>query len=403
VKRDVEELRARGERDLAKILLADPLITKLIERYQEKRIQARRYLLGTSVRLTESMAPDIHAVASHCRETLGLVEPLEIYVSPSPSFNAFSYGREGERVIVGTTSALLEAFASDELKFVVGHELSHYMFRHHDVPVGALVRGRSGVKPKQAIQLFQWQRYAEISSDRAGLVCAGSLAATGRAFFKIASGLKGTSIRFDIDTYLEQVGDIEEEAAKERKSRRAGREEMRTDWFASHPFSPLRVRAAQLCSESVICREDGMSVDELESKIQALMSLMEPSYLMDDSASGEAMRRLLFAGGVLVASAVDGISDEELEALKGFLGEGLPSELNVDTLREDLDRRVEFAIEHVPSLKIAQVVRDLAVIAMADGHQAEEELEVIYDLADRLGIDRMVVERTVVAARSDLD
>lgn len=396
-----EQLRAKGERDLAKLLLSDPYLTKLIERYEKtKKQEARRYLLGSSVRLTASMTPDLHEVAEHCRSVLEITEPVEIYVSPNPTFNAFSYGGENDLVIVGLTSSLLEAFEPEELRFVIGHELGHYVFSHQDVPVAALVRGRSGIPPRKALQLFQWQRYAEISSDRAGLVCSGDLKATARAFFKMASGLRGEKVTFDIDAYMDQIGDIREEAAKARQ----GDEQVRADWFASHPFSPLRIRAAQLCAESELFREGGTSTEDLESSVQELMAIMEPSYLLDASPAGEAMRRLLLAGGILVAAAIDGISEEELDTLKGFLGEeNVPHELNPDALRSDLAERVAFAKKHVPPLQLDKVVRDLAVISLADGHQHEEELNVIYELAEMLGVSRMVVDRAVEAARSNLD
>lgn len=396
-----ERLRAKGERDLAKLISSDPYIKGLIERYQRTKVeQARRVLLGTSVRLSATMTPEVHEVAEHCRATLGIQEPLEIYVSPSPVFNAFSYGGEKDRIIVGMTSSLLESFEPEELRFVIGHELGHYLFEHHDVPVAVLVQTPPGIPPRKALQLFQWQRYAEISSDRAGLVCAGDLEPTARAFFKIASGLRGDRVRFDIDAYLAQITDIRAEAEKARQ----GPERISADWFASHPFSPLRIRAAQMCAASELMVEGGTSVEKLEADVQDLMSLMEPSYLLDRSAAGEAMRRLLFAGGVVVAATVDGISDEELKSLGGFLGEeNLPSSINDDALRADLDNRIELAREQVPPLRLTQVIRDLVVIALADGHQHQDELAVIYEIAEKLELGRMVVDSTVEAARTGLD
>jgi Zn-dependent protease with chaperone function len=396
-----EGLRAKGDRDLAAILLADGFIQRFIEKRERDEVaETRRYLLSTAVRLTASMAPELHHTAEHCHRVLGVDEPLELYVAPSPHYNAFSYGSERGRVFVGLTSALLEAFAAAELRFVIGHELGHYIFRHHEIPVAALVHRRSGIRAEQAIQLFSWQRYAEISADRAGLVCAGALTPTARAFFKLASGLRGDNIVFDIDEYLGQIGDIESEAAQARQ----GKERPRSDWFASHPFSPLRVRAAQLCTASEVCGPEGVPIAQLESEVEQLMSLMDPSYLLDKSDTGEAMRRLLFAGGVLVTAASGPIRDEEVAALERFLGEGsLPAELSPEALQADLDDRIEFAKQHVPPLKRAQVIRDLCVIALADEHADEQELTVIRGIAERLDVDPTVVDQTLVAARSGLD
>ncbi|MEM9491226.1 MAG: M48 family metallopeptidase [Myxococcota bacterium] len=402
-------LRASGDRDLAKILLEDRDIRKAIDKLYEDRIDdTRRQLLATAVRITRGMAPQLHEHVNHCRATLAVERPVELYVLANPSFNAFSYASEGERIFIGITSSLLEALDDGELRFVLGHELGHQVFGHHDIPVAAILHrrmGKSGVRAEQALRLFSWQRFAEISADRAGLVCAGALEPSGRAFFKLSSGLSGElAVMFDLEAYLAQVGDIAAEVDKAREDRKQNSDEVRPDWFASHPFSPLRARATQLCADSVICTPDGMSVEELEAQVQQLMSLMDPSYLHDRSDTGEAMRRLLFAGGVLVAAADGAIDEPEVAALQDFLGVGnVPSRLAPEALERDLERRVEYVKQHVPPLRCAQVIRDLCVIALADGRVEDSEIAVIRRLAEKVGVEALVVDRALVAARAELD
>jgi len=396
-----DRLRAKGDRDLAEKLLELSEIAKFIENLARDQVdEARRHLLSVAVRLTETMAPSLHAVVERCRAALEVELPIELYVVPMTQFNAFSYGSERGRVLVAMTSELLQRFDDDELAFVIGHELGHFVFEHHAIPVGALVHGKSGIRAEQAIMLFAWQRFAEISSDRAGLVCAGAIEPTGRAFFKIASGMTGERITFDIEAYLDQIGDIEAEAAELQSERN----KPRPDWFASHPFSPLRVRAAQLCADSVLVDPGGMSVDDLEAEVAKLMGIMDPSYLHERSESGEAMRRLLLAGGVLVAAASGGISDAEKEALERFFGEGmLPPRLNPEALERDLKRRIEFVNDKVPPLKRAQVIRDLCVVALADGHADASELVIIRQIANEIEVPPTVVDKTIRTARAGLD
>jgi len=395
------ELRAIGDRDLAERLLDEREIKAAIENEaRDATDETRRHLLSVAVRLTATMAPSLLAVVERCRTALEIELPVELYVVPMAQFNAFSYGSERGRVLVALTSELLQKFDDDELAFVMGHELGHFVFQHHTIPVARLLTTESGISAEQAIMLFSWQRYAEISADRAGLVCAGAVAPTARAFFKIASGMSGDRITFDIEAYLEQIGDIEAEAAELQSAKASPR----PDWFASHPFSPLRVRAAQLCAGSALCVPDGISVEELESEVQRLMAIMDPSYLHDRSESGEAMRRLLFAGGVLVAAASGEINDAEKRALEHFLGEGmLPPRLNPDALEQDLEHRIELVKEKVPPLKRAQVIRDLCVIALADGHADAAELVVIRNIAQRIEVDASVVDKTMRSARAGFD
>ena len=325
---------------------------------------------------------------------------MEVYAAPDPHANAYTYGEEQGRILVVMTSALIEGLTSDELRFVIGHELGHAIFGHLDIPVGLLARGDTGIGKEQALRLFSWQRHAEISADRAGLVCAKSLEPTASAFFKISSGLTGTTLKFDIDEYLAQIGDIEAEAA----SSETDAKKLRADWFASHPFSPLRLRVAQLTARSQILTEDGMPITELEQEIQSLMTIMDPGYVHDRSDTGEGMRRLLFSGGLLIATADGDMHENEIKVFERFLGEGaMPTDPKPAAIRANLDSIIEHAQAHVPPARIAQVVRDLTVIAVADGRVSAAELEVLEDLAARLQLDSELVARSLEAAHRRLD
>ena len=56
---------------------------------------------------------------------------LELFVYPHASFNAAAVRPEKGRLMLMVSSALLEGFEADELRFVAGHEVGHYLFDHH--------------------------------------------------------------------------------------------------------------------------------------------------------------------------------------------------------------------------------------------------------------------------------
>ena len=129
------------------------------------------------------------------------------------------------------------------------------------------------------------------------------------------------------------------------------------------------------------------------------MTLMDPSYLKERSDTAEAMRRLLFAGGVAVATAAGGVTEAAIEELERLLGLGsMPPELKPEAILADLPSRIESVRDHVPLLRRAQVIRDLCVIARADGHITEEEIDVIREIAGSVGVDLDVVNSTLDAA-----
>src|SRR5687768_3136460 len=212
------DLRCKGDAELRDKLLREPAIKAAVEKArEEQQAGIRRRLLATSVRVTGEMSPKLHEIAQHCRRTLGVEIEVEIYVFPDSSFNAACVKPEAGRVFVLLSSSLVEAFDESELRFVVGHELGHHIFEHHELPIAELLRDEAIASHQNALQLFAWSRYAEISADRAGLICCESIEPAARAFFKLASGLSGSKVEMRAEDLIEQLGDIKAELERNRE------------------------------------------------------------------------------------------------------------------------------------------------------------------------------------------
>ena len=198
-------------------------------------------------------------------------------------------------------------------------------------------------------------------------------------------------MRVRIDQFLAQVGDLREEAGRLAR----GDEPLRPDWLSTHPFSPLRLRAAELCARSEIVTPGGLSRADLEAQVQDLMVLMDPSYLHERTDVAETMRRLLLAGAVLIASASGTIDAQAIQALEGLLGPGsVPPVIKPEILRADLPDRIAAMNRTVPPLRRAQVIRDLCVIARADGRVDAKEMALLFEIAAAVGVDSELVACT---------
>jgi tellurite resistance protein len=128
-------------------------------------------------------------------------------------------------------------------------------------------------------------------------------------------------------------------------------------------------------------------MESTEAKVQGAMGLMEPGYLEEDSPGAEAMRRLLFAAGAVVAGADGEVSALEIAALASLLGEGrVPRTLNPERLAEVMPERIKRVIDLVSEPKRVQLIRDLTLIAKADGGVDNRERFVIRELAGKLGV-----------------
>lgn len=392
------DLRCESELVLYERLLAHPAVKRANEQLERladrgETSSVRRRLLATSVRMSETMAPDLHAMARECGAALELDIELELYVFASPVYNAMCFKPEDGRLFVMFASSLLEGFEDAEIRFVMGHELAHHVYHHHDVPIGFLLAGGERPDPRLALDLFTWSRYAEISSDRAGAHCASDMHTVSSALFKLASGLSGRRIRFNLNDFLAQVDAMQVESAERQ---RASSE----DWFSTHPFSPLRVHALKLFFDSELAG-GSLSRAELENGVTGLMSLMEPSYLDGRTGIAEAMRRLLFAGALVVAEADGHISEAEIKVFEQFFGNrSFTSNLDVDKLKRDLATRIAAVRDQASMPQAMQVLRDLCLIARAGGRVDERQQAILEDIALGLGLTR---EFVCQAVRSNLE
>ena len=394
-------IRYRNDREMAAELLRHPDVVRVNEHIEKAQqdgpMGTRRRLLGTSVRLSRFMAPDVHRMADECIEKLEMTIPHELYVYSSPQFNAACFKPEGGKLFVMFSSSLLEKFEGAELKFVIGHEFGHHVYNHHEIPVGYLLRGNPRTQPRLALDLFAWSRNAEVSADRAGAFCAGDLNGIARSLFKLASGLGDKIIRFDLEAFLRQVDEMQIEDSE------PGQGAPKEDWFSTHPFSPLRVKALQLFHQSELMIDGGSSHEQLDVGVQRLLSLMEPSYLEARTDSASAMRRLLFSGAIVVANADKGISESEIELFEKFFGEGeFDKDLNINRIIKTLPERIEIANGQASLTQRMQVMRDICLMSMVDGKANDVERVVMDDIADQLGISRTFICQTL-AQDCDLD
>ena len=389
---NAEELRSKQDREISRQLLEIKEVKRINEmiekREEEGPMGTRRRLLATSVRLSRGMAPWLHEMADDCIEKLGVEIPTELYVYSSPTYNAACVKPEDGRLFIMFSSSLLESFEESELRFVMGHELGHYLYGHHDIPIGYLLKGEPRPSPKLALQLTTWSRYAEISADRAGAHCAQDPEGVARSLFKLASGLSSKLVKFNIDEFMQQVDEMQTEDAE------PGQGAPQEDWFMTHPFSPLRVRALRLYESSVLAKAGGTSIEELEAGVQVLMTIMEPSYLEGKTDSAENMRRLLFAAALSVANADGEISAKEIAVFEKFFGKRSFSEdLNLERLADDLKDRITQVNSSTTVAQRMQVVRDLCTVARADHEISSDELKVIKSIATDLQVPSHFVDQ----------
>jgi hypothetical protein len=145
------------------------------------------------LRVTRELTPMMEdAVQIACRNLNFPREILDVYVRPKNENNAFS-SRDGGRARLIFNSYLVEISDCDELAYVVGHELGHYLFP--EANVRQLTPNLEGC---------MISRYSEFTMDRIGLIACRSVDKVVSAELKNLSGLSNKHLRMDATAIVAQ-------------------------------------------------------------------------------------------------------------------------------------------------------------------------------------------------------
>ncbi len=249
----------------------------------------RGQLLGSSVKVGPVQFASIHRIAERCAGSLGVPVP-QVYVSNNPFMNAFTFGTDDDSCIV-LHSALVDSFDDKELEFVIGHETGHIQNKHvvYNTALFLLERMAEAILGPLVmpalLALRAWYRRAEITCDRAGLLCSQDVAAASRSFVKLAVGSKRLSEELDVDAYLAQHAEAERSAI--------GR---MSEALATHPHLPKRILALRAFAGSALYREaanvgeGGTTMEAVDDETSRLLRIMgeDPPIGGGDSSSGES-------------------------------------------------------------------------------------------------------------------
>lgn len=229
-------------------------------------------LLGHAVKVGPRQFPRVHRLAERCAETLGIATPT-VYIVNSPVMNAATFGTNDDSVIM-VHSALVDHFSDEELLSVLGHECGHIQNKHvvyltalHYLRVLAGAAYRLLMAPTEVV-LMSWLRRAEITCDRAGLLCSRDLEVSTRALTKLALGSSKLYEQLNMEAFIDQYEELKDDVGRFAEIR------------ASHPWLPKRVIALRQFAESELYRKHaglgagGLSMEEVDEKVHDVIKVV---------------------------------------------------------------------------------------------------------------------------------
>jgi len=223
----------------------DEIVRKVFGFFGERGI--RQLFLANAVRVGPAQRPALNALYEEVLTTLDCPTRPELYVTQTPFANAAAIGLDRPFIVVN--SGALDILSREEQRVVLAHEVGHIMSGHAVYTTLALILVHVGftnlpflagmaLLPFQ-LALFEWQRKAEFSADRAALLGTQDRDASMGLFLKFAGG-RADDDRSDLATFVTQAqeyetgGDAWDTVLK-----------ILNTAFRTHPFSTVRVAELQ--------------------------------------------------------------------------------------------------------------------------------------------------------------
>lgn len=375
----IAEIRYSGDSQMLASLNSNPKLSKRIAdfRPQQHRNSIRTHLLQSAVRVDERLLPKLARCVKRLHETVGVQDSIETYVYEGSAINAF-VTRGRAHLYVALSSGAVNVLTDEELEFVVGHEFGHAVFEHVDVGVGHLLEA-SDLDPRDRMQMFAWKRAAEISADRMGLVCCGSLAIAATAMFKTLSGLNLPGLMIDAQAFSEQWDHLVAEVIN------CGAND--EHWQLTHPFPPLRMKAMQLFAAS----RGGTTAGSSDVDVEKLLSMMDPRARENRDGVDPLLADFVLWGGIAVALASGDIGEHERRKLLGIstpenLERALTRNPSLDQALQNFQAALGRRHLQLKSLEIFRIAEALLHIAHADGEMEPAEKDCLARLLGIMGV-----------------
>lgn len=312
-------------------------------------------LATEGLEVTPEVLPGVEsALQQTCKRLLVPRASVVAFVVPDPTIQAHCYQSGDEGCTVTVTSGLVQvADDVDELSFVLGHELGHFLLAHRGLDESA--------------SSLRGSRAQEISADRLGLLASGDVDLALRAVMKTLSGLGREHLRFDVSAFLgsslERLKDVDQTSS-------------------THPALPLRARCLlrfdaflrtcpgrdpEAASRSQFDKFDGAVMRDVEE-------LIDGPLLRNIERASESVRRWAW----ITCAVGDGaLTKDEQTALREVLGPdalesliGLLSNRSAEEAFDLAQQRLRGAVHELDSLapgRGEELLRRTATDIQSDG------------------------------------
>lgn len=161
---------------------------------------------------------------------------VNVFVFASPEIQALCQTISEDNCVIQLSSGLVNLLSTDELAFVIGHELGHHILEHYYSHF-----------LEDSLELNMQKRAQEISVDRFGLIACSKINVAVMAMIKTVSGLQSEHLHKDIRGFLDQIKSLKRPLNGENQ-------------LSTHPSLLMRCRALVWFSQAYVEANSGMEL-----------------------------------------------------------------------------------------------------------------------------------------------
>lgn len=343
----------------------------------------RSNMEGHSLKVEKDLLCDFYNLCHDVKKKLKFEDKVDFYITGDSSVNAFSVAAEteGEPHIVNINSALFNLMTTDEMRFVIGHELGHLI--NKDTKLKRLILfvfpPESNVPVMLQHKIRLHDQLAELVADRYGYLATENLDACVTAFFKLASGLDLAKMNVSIDALI---------ADNNR----------RLDYFlndkgisrAAHPVNPIRIQALNLFAKA-------NSKEALDSGMDELTSTL---LKVGGNELDEHMATFIASAGLIVANADGDVNKDEIEQIiQSLAGIKIFPRKFLETIADGdvasiFNESVSKILEINPGMRDS-LLKYMIRIVLSDKNITDEEIELIYTFGSNIGLSEMEIATAI--------